>query len=90
LETRILRADLIEVYKILRGFEGTDEVKFFQRGVGCTRGHDWKLFKKRVNLDAGKFSFGNRVCDEWNKLPMWVVNVESMNDFKGNLDRYQG
>jgi len=38
--------------------------------------------KKRVNLDAGKFSFGNRVCDEWNKLPGWVVNVESMNNFK--------
>jgi len=38
---------MIEVYKMLRGFEGTDEVKFFQRGVGCTRGHGWKLFKKR-------------------------------------------
>jgi len=56
--------------------------------VGCTRGHDWKLFKKRINLDAGKFSFGYRVCDEWNKLPGWVVNVESMNNFKGNLDHY--
>jgi len=22
---------------------------------------------------------GYRVCDEWNKLPGWVVNVESMN-----------
>jgi len=40
-----LRADMIEIYKILRGFEGTAVVKFFQRGVGCTRGHDWKLFK---------------------------------------------
>jgi len=45
LETRRLRADMIKVYKILRGFEGTAVVKFFQRGVGCTRGHDWKLFK---------------------------------------------
>jgi len=31
LETRRLRADMIEVYKILRGFEGTDEVKFFPK-----------------------------------------------------------
>jgi len=69
LETRRLRVNMIEVYKILRGFEGTDEVNFFQRRVGCTRGHDLKLFQKRVYLDAGKFSFGNRVCDEWNKLP---------------------
>jgi len=34
-----------------------NEVKKFPRSVGCTR--DWKLFKKRVNFDAGKFSFGN-------------------------------
>jgi len=52
------------------------------------RGHDLKLFKKRVKLDVGKFSFGNRVCDEWNRLPEWVVNVEGVNKFKGNLDHY--
>jgi len=46
LETRRLRADMVEVYKILRGFEGTDEVNIFQKRVGRTRGHDWKLFKK--------------------------------------------
>jgi len=68
--------------------KGTDEVKFAQRRVGCTRRHDWKLFKNRVNLDVGKFSFGNRVCDKWNKLPGWVVNVESMNNFNGNLDHF--
>jgi len=67
----------------LRGFE-----VFFQRGVGYTRGHGRKLFKNRVNLDVGKFNFGNRVCDEWNKQPGWVINVESMNNFKGNLDHY--
>jgi len=34
LETRRIRADMLEVYKILKGFEGTDELKFFQRKVG--------------------------------------------------------
>jgi len=37
---------------MLRGFEGTDEVKCFERGVRGTKGHHWKLFKKRFNLDA--------------------------------------
>jgi len=46
------------------------------------------FFKKRGNLDAGKFSYGNRVCDEWNKLAGCVVNMESMNEFKRNLDHY--
>ena len=30
LETRFLRADLIEVFKILRGFENLDPERFFQ------------------------------------------------------------
>jgi len=45
LETRRLRADMLKVYKILKGFEGTDELKIFQRRVGSTTGHDLKLFK---------------------------------------------
>jgi len=53
--------------------------------VGRTRGHDCKLFKKQVRLDVGKFSFGNRVSDERNRLPSWVVNEESVNKFKGNF-----
>jgi len=38
----------------------------------------------RVNLDAGKFSFGNRVCDDSNRLPVWVVSGESVNEFNVN------
>jgi len=38
LETRRLRADMIEVYKIVKGFEGTEGVHFFHRRVGATRG----------------------------------------------------
>jgi len=40
LETRRIRADMVEVYKIIRGFEEKDEVKRVQRRVECTRGHD--------------------------------------------------
>jgi len=45
LETRRLRADMIEVYKILRRFEGTDLATKKIRRVGVTREHDLKLFK---------------------------------------------
>jgi len=71
-----------------KGFEGTDEVNVFQKRLGRARGHDWKLYKQQVRLDSGKFSFGNRVCDECNRLPTWVGNEESLNKFKGNLDQY--
>jgi len=37
--------------------EGTGEVNKNPKSGGMsTRGHDWKLFKKRVNLDAGNLS----------------------------------
>jgi len=52
-ETRRLRVDMIEVFKFLISFEGTEVANIFQRRVGATRGHDWKMFKKRVNLDGG-------------------------------------
>jgi len=60
----------------------------FNRRVGSTRGHALKLCKIQVRLDAGKFRFGNQVCDEWNRLPSWFVNEENVNEFKRNLDHY--
>jgi len=66
-EKRRLRADMIEVYKILRELNKQMRLKNPKKGV--TRGHDLKLFKKRVNLDARKFCFGNCVCGDWNRLP---------------------
>jgi len=73
LETRILRADMIEVYIILRGFII----------LRATRGVFMKFFKKRVNFDVGKFNLGNRVCDDWNRLPGWVVSGECVHEFMG-------
>ena len=71
LETRFLRAHLIEVFKILKGFENVDPEKFFQVvGDDGKRGHSFKLFKKRCRLDVGRFKFANRVCEEWNGLEM--------------------
>jgi len=58
-------------------------------GTTVTRRHDLQLYKKLVEIDVRKFNLGNRVCDEWNRLPEWVVNGKSVNKFKGNLDYYR-
>ena len=56
LETRRIRADLIEVFKIVTGEEGLKEETFFIREnktIGRERrGHKYKLFKKRIKTDA--------------------------------------
>jgi len=49
LETRILIADLVEVYRILSSFEGT--VTIFKRRVSSKRRLDLKLYKKRVTVN---------------------------------------
>ena len=47
LENRRLRADLIEVFKIIKGYEGLDERAFFRRQESVTRVHSLKLYKMR-------------------------------------------
>ena len=96
LELRRERADLLEVFKILKGMEGLDRDHFFGENVDevdkgmITRGHSLKLYKRRFRLEAGKFSFGNRVVDMWNSLPGDIVEEETVNGFKGKLDKFLG
>ena len=61
---------------------------FFVRDMGVTRGHSFKLFKKRVSWDVGRYKFGNRVCNEWNLLTEDVVSARSLNTFKTKLDHH--
>jgi hypothetical protein len=63
LETRRMRADLTEVYRIMNGIDKLNEEDFFSRygklrqeNSGRTRGHALKLYKKRFCGDKGKFS----------------------------------
>ena len=52
------------------------------------RKNSCSIFKKRFRLNTGKFSFGNRVVNEWNKLPDSVILEKNINAFKGKLDIY--
>jgi len=92
LETRRLRADLLEVFKILKGKEGIDKDLLFQMidtsDKMVTRGHSLKLYQKQIGTDVGKFSFSNRVVHEWNLLTEEMVQVNCVDAFKGRLDNY--
>ena len=81
-----VRADLLEVFKILKGYEGVNGKCFFRMQSTNTRGHSMKLCKERVYNDVCKYSFGNRVIDKWNSLPEDSINATSINMFKHRLD----
>ena len=83
-----MRGDLIEVFKILKGFDDVDSSKFFVLAETNRSGHNFKLFKSRFKTKIGKFAFCNRIVDTWNLLPLDVVSSNTVLNFKVNLDRY--
>ena len=87
---RRARGNQIETYKILTQKYDQECVEgiFRVREDSITRGNTKKLFKTRARLDIRKFSFPNRVVENWNGLPEWVVNADSVSQFEGRLDRF--
>ena len=78
LETRRLRGDQIEVFKIVNIYENVDRNMFFKLKEGSrTRGHKAALVKELC-----------RVINESNKLPNYCVNASIVNMFKNIIDIY--
>ena len=89
LETRRLRGDQIEVFKILNGYENIDSNFFFEiKESKITRGHNYTLVKKQSRLDVRKYSFSQRTINVWNKLSTDCVHATSVNMFKNKIDKY--
>ena len=89
LETRRLRGDQIEVFKILNGYENIDIIFFFTvKEERRTRVHGVTLAKKQCRLDIRKFSFSQRTVNEWNRLSADCVGASSVNIFKNKIDIY--
>ena len=89
LETRRLRGDQIVVFKVVNGYEDIYRNMFFKLKEGSiTRGHKAALVKEQCMLDMRKYSFSQRVVNEWNKLPNDCFNANSVNTFKNTIDRY--
>ncbi|KAK8747068.1 hypothetical protein OTU49_016973, partial [Cherax quadricarinatus] len=86
---RRMRGDLIEVYKWKIGINKGDINKVLRISLQeRTRSNGFKLDKFRFRKDIGKYWFGNRVVDEWNSLPSWVIEARTLGSFKFRLDKY--
>ena len=86
---RRIRGDMIEVFKIIKGFDKINSESFFDiRTSSRTRGHKLKIEKKRSRLEIRKNFFSQRIVNEWNKLPEHVIEAESVNCFKNRYDDY--
>ena len=43
---------------------------------------------RHAKYDLRKFGFTDRVVNTWNRLPNWVVSVNTTNTFKTRLDKF--
>lgn len=82
------RADLLQVFKIVKGVEDIKPDSFFKFATDSrTRGHDFKLKKQHVRTKKRQNAFSERVNNEWNNLSDKAVNSLTVNSFKSNLEK---
>ena len=91
LEERRRRGDLIEVFKIMHGFDNLDRTKFFKLRKEVhshdTKGHELRIAHKTHNKRTRGGYFDIRIINDWNMLPGEVVKYQSVSSFKEALDR---
>jgi len=54
---------------------------------GRTRGHSFKINKKRFNTQLRQHFFTERVINLWNSLDDSIVSATTINSFKNELHR---
>src|SRR6218665_904780 len=87
LEKRKSRGDLIEADKFITGKESIQWGRFFELAPSkVTRGHRYKLFKKRKGT-LGHKCFSARYVDLWNELDDSTVSVDNVTAFKKKLGK---
>ena len=82
------RGDMIYTYKIITGKMDINKENFFKTSNLRTRGHKLKICKQSAKKLHRVNTFSNRIVNEWNMLPSKVVQAESVNSFKNQLDKH--
>ena len=81
------RYDLIQLYKIVHGYEDIKPEKFFEFNENCTRSHLFKIQKKGCKKNLRLNSFPMRCINQWNSLSEDIVSSDTVLKFKTRLDR---
>ena len=88
LEERRNRADLLEVFKMYKGWSKTSFDSMFTLNTGvATKGQSAKILKSRCRLDLRRYFFSESVVNRWNSLDQQVIDATTLSAFKAGLDR---
>ena len=97
LEQRRIRGDLIQFFKIIKGYNKIEWVKpliscpsvSLDCPAGGVRGGSHRLAKLPISrCSARENFFYNRAINWWNQLPASIINSNNVNSFKNNLDNF--
>ena len=82
--------DLLEVFKIINGLDSIFPADLFimENEDGKTRGHPYKIHKLHSRLDLRKYSFTQRIVNDWNRLPGSAGPLCPQASTKGHIDKY--
>ena len=88
---RLLRKDLIRIWKAFHAEENLGVFELFDLGVNPrVRGHSFRLRVPICRSELRRKSFAVRCVLKWNRLPSDVVECESYEEFKRKLDISMG
>ena len=88
LQYRRLRSDMVETFRIINNIDKVNSKKIFPKNENTTRGHKHKIYKKNCRTNIRKYSFSQRVVDTWNSLPAKVIESNTVNGFKNQLNSH--
>ena len=94
LKERRARGDIIQYFKIYRGFNklnwyNGNRLMVTGRGDGPAmgvRGNQHRLAKQLTNVEARRNFISNRVVSRWNKLSPSMISSNTINSFKKQYD----
>lgn len=92
LTERRTKADLLLVYKIIKGFCDVDKNTWFSLVGASDRNTQltscpMNIKQQRFRTDMRKHFFSNRVVNYWNSLPVDVKMSNSISEFKNKLKK---
>ena len=80
---------MIEVFKIVNHiYDEKVALSLYYNTTSKTRRNRFKLHNHSFTHNFRKFFFSARIVNIWNSLPHWVVDVQYIDTFKLQLDRF--
>ena len=74
-------------FKLLKGMTNIDYNNLFTLSTNQTRSNGYKLELKRYKTTLCGNFFTYKIATTWNKLPVEIVNSNTVEEFKKKLDK---